>query len=120
MEKKKKRNKERKKKKDRKKKKRRKKKKKKKKSKNIRTIIDKWKKKKETDVINDFHIKFTISHYLILISLQDIILPDLRTCACFAVTTVPRVASAAVRANGIAALRVHVTDGRRSGAFIYI
>ena len=66
------------------------------------------------------HLPLLVSHYLILISLQDITLPDLRTCACFAVTTVTKVASAAVRANGIVALRVHVTDGRRSGAFINI
>ena len=38
-------------------------------------------------------------------------LSKLRTCACFPVTSVPRVASAAVRANSIRALRVHVTGG---------
>ena len=58
------------------------------------------------DVINDFilnlqsvvrqHLPLVASPYLILISLQHIILPNLRTCACFAVTSVPRVASTAV------------------------
>ena len=42
----------------------------------------------------------------------DIILPDLRTWASFPVTSVSRVASTAVWANGIGALRVHVTGGR--------
>ena len=66
------------------------------------------------------HLPLLVSHYLILISLQDITPAHLRTCAYFAVATVTKVASAAVGANGIVALRVHVTDGRRSGAFINI
>ena len=53
-------------------------------------------------------------------SLQDIILPKLRTCACFPVTSETKVATAAVWANSIVALRVYVTDGRRSGTFINI
>ena len=90
------------------------------------------------------HLPLVASPYLILTSLKDIILPNLRacefkisafdmlqertnspysiplmalplsnlrTCACFPVTSVPRVASAAVRANSIRALRVHVTGG---------
>ena len=51
---------------------------------------------------------------------NDIILSDLRTWACFPVTSVPRVASTAVWANSIGALRVHVTDGMRSGALINV
>ena len=50
----------------------------------------------------------------------DIILPNLRTCACFPVSSVPKVASTAVRANSIYALGVHVTGGGRGGAFIDI
>jgi len=49
-----------------------------------------------------------------------IALPKLRTCACFPVTSVPRVASTAVWANSIAALCIHVTGGRRRGTFINI
>ena len=44
-------------------------------------------------------------------SFQDIILPNLRTCASFAVTGVTGFTSTDVRANGILAERLHVTNG---------
>ena len=43
-----------------------------------------------------------------------------RTFASFSVTGVPRVASTVVWVNSIGALRVHVTGGRRRGAFVNI
>ena len=43
-----------------------------------------------------------------------------RTCACFPVSSVPKIASTAVWANSIVALRVHVAGGRGSGAFINV
>ena len=49
-----------------------------------------------------------------------IILSNLRTCACFAVTSVSRAASTAVWANSIGALCIHVTGGGQGGAFIHI
>ena len=54
------------------------------------------------------------------ITCNDISLPELRTWTCFPVTSVSRAASTAVRANSIGALRLHMTDGRRGGAFINI
>ena len=51
---------------------------------------------------------------------NHITVPDLYTCTRFSVTSVPRTASTAVRANSIGALRLHMTDGRRGGAFIDI
>ena len=51
---------------------------------------------------------------------NDIALAKLRTCACFSVTGVPKFANTAVWANSIVAVRVHVTGGRQSGAFINI
>ena len=70
---------------------------------------------KDEDVINVIFQQITFSvfskTYLVVISFQDITLPKLRTCAKFAVTSVSRVASTAVRANGIVAERVHVTKG---------
>ena len=56
----------------------------------------------------------------VFVFLLVINVPNLRTCACFPVTSVPRVASTAVWANSIGALCVHVTSGRQSGAFINI
>ena len=51
---------------------------------------------------------------------NDIALAKLRTCACFSVTSVPKIASTAVWANGIVTLRVYVTGGRRRAALINI
>ena len=51
---------------------------------------------------------------------QDIILPGVRTGACFPVTNVPSVASTVVRANIIAALCVHVTKRWRNGALVNV
>ena len=72
-------------------------------------------KDKDTDVMNDCHIS---SNYLPSFLahrkfLSDIILPKLRTCASFVVTSVSRVASIAmhVRTKGIAGEGVHVTNG---------
>ena len=51
---------------------------------------------------------------------NEFALTKLCTCACFPVTSVPRVASTAIWSNSIVALRVHVTGRRQSGAFIQI
>ena len=46
-----------------------------------------------------------------------LVILNLRTCACFPVTGVTRIANTVVRANSIGALRVHVTSGRQRSAF---
>ena len=51
---------------------------------------------------------------------NDIVFANLRTCACFSVTSVPKFANTAVWANSIVALRFHVTGGRRRAALIYV
>ena len=69
---------------------------------------------KDEDVMNDCHVS---SNYLPSSfkdqahrnSFQEIILP--KSCARFAVSSVSGFTSKAVRANGIVAERVHVTNG---------
>ena len=51
---------------------------------------------------------------------NDIALAKLRTCACFSVTSEPKIASTAVRANGIVTPRVYVAWGRQRAALINI
>ena len=51
---------------------------------------------------------------------NDFVMAKSCTCACFSVTTVPKIAKTAVWANSIVALRVHVAGGRRGGALINI
>ena len=71
---------------------------------------------KDEDVKNDCHMS---PNYLPSFfedqahrnSFQDIILPNLRICASFAVTGVTGFTSTDVRANGILAERFHVTNG---------
>ena len=47
---------------------------------------------------------------------DDIALAILRTCACFSVTSVSRVASTAVWTNNIVALRIYMTSRGQGGA----
>ena len=68
--------------------------------------------------ISEFQLNQKMGLYFLFSN--HIIVPDLRTCARYSVTSVPRVASTAVWAHRIGALRVHVTGGRRRGAFVDI
>ena len=78
---------------------------------------------KDEDVMNDCHISTNcLPGFFEDLARRNFLLGHNSakvTYLCkFAVTIVSRVASTAVRANGIVAERVHVTKGWKSGVFI--
>ena len=63
---------------------------------------------------------FCFCFVCLFVFLIVIIIPNFRTCACFPIASVPKVASTAVWANSIGALCAYVTHWKRSGAFVNV